>query len=146
MAKPESRRRFIIKTAAVTAGLSFGIPRLRAARFATEIKEEGSFNLKRDGRTISFSLPISGNLSAVEVRIFSKANTYIFEYDDTSTHAPKVENEQTQEVWMADFDKATLARKKSSREQRFPVVDLVEFLQKVLHFHLNVGLLLSRRH
>ncbi len=40
---------------------------------------------------------------------------------------------------MADFDKATLARKQSSREQRFPVVDLVvkEGMEAVIEFDLK---------
>ena len=82
-------------------------------------------NILRNGRTISFHMPLSSTVKTVEVRLFSKANDYIFEYDDESPYAPKVENEQTKAIWMAGFDEAAAARKTSSREQRFPVVDII---------------------
>lgn len=121
----ESRRHFIKKSAAATAGLTFGLSSLNAARLGELIRDNAHINWRRKGRKVSFKLPIPDDVSEVEVRLFSKANNYIFEYDDKSPYAPKVENEQTKAVWMADFDAAALERRKSSREQRFPVVDIM---------------------
>lgn len=125
MTQNNSRRSFIKKSAAATAGLSFGISSLNAARLGELIRDNAHINWNRKGRKVSFKLSVWDTISEVEVRLFSNANNYIFEYDDESPFAPKVENEQTKAVWMADFDAAALERKKSSREQRFPVVDLM---------------------
>ena len=113
------------KTAAATAGLSFGISALEASGVGGKNGVTNTIQLKRNGRTISINLPLPGNVPVVEVRFFSNANNYIFEYDDISPYAPTVDNEQTRAVWMASFDKSSASRRKSSREQRFPVVDLV---------------------
>ncbi len=124
MTNNSSRRRFIKKSSAVAAGLAFGLSQLNAARLGELIKENVPINWRRKGRKVAFKLSIPATISNVEVRLYSNANNYIFEYDDVSPHAPRVVNEQTKAVWMADFDEATKARKKSSREQRFPVVDV----------------------
>ncbi len=125
MTKNESRRSFIRKSAVTTAGLTFGLSGLNAARLGELIRENANINWSRKGRNVSFKLAIPADISEVEVRLFSNANNYIFEYDDESPFAPKVENEQTKAVWMTSFDEAAIARKKSSREQRFPVVDIM---------------------
>lgn len=124
MSNSESRRSFIKQSVTATAGLSFGVFNLGACSRGS-LGGNDSINYTRNGRLISFILPLDVKLSEVEVRLFSNANNYIFEYDDESPHAPKVEHEQTKAVWMADFDEATAARKKSSKEQRFPVVDIM---------------------
>ncbi|RED94667.1 twin-arginine translocation signal domain-containing protein [Marinoscillum furvescens] len=123
MLNSESRRNFLKKTAIATAGFSVGITTLSTA-CRQKVLGGKSFEVLRNGRTLSFQLPIEKDLSHIEVRLFSKANEYIFEYDDVSPHAPDVENEQTKDVWMPGFDEAAEARRKSSQEQRFPVVDL----------------------
>lgn len=123
MSNKESRRKFIKKSAVATAGLSLEVFGLGACASGSL---EGNDRIKftRNGRSISFTLDLPENRSKVEVRLFSHANTYIFEYDDVSPHAPEVENEQTRDVWMPGYDELADARKQSSREQRFPVVDL----------------------
>ncbi len=124
MSKYKSRRNFIKQSAAATAGLTFGMSALEAAHLVEKSKNS---NIKwdRNGRSISIQLPYSGDLSEVEVRLFSNANDYIFEYDDVSPYAPKEDNEQTRGVWTPDYEDKAVARRKSDREQRFPVVDLV---------------------
>lgn len=125
MSKHESRRDFIKKSAIATAGVSLGISAIATSCRKNVLKGGNTFEVIRNGRSFSFDLELNNSLSMVEIRIFSKANEYIFEYDDESPHAPKVTNEQTKAVWMADFDEATVLRKKSSKEQRFPVIDIM---------------------
>jgi len=125
MTQYESRRSFLAKTAAATAGLSFGGCTLNTARNKEDVGLPNAIQVTKKGRSIAFHLPLPDNIPVVEIRFFSNANQYIFEYDDVSPHAPKVDNDQTRGVWMASFDAGTEARKQSSREQRFPVVDLV---------------------
>ena len=139
MAKYESRRSFLTKTVAATAGLSLGGGTLNAARNKEEVGVPNAIQLTKKGRSISFHLPLPGSIPAVEVRLFSNANNYIFEYDDVSPHTPKVDNEQTRGVWMLSFDASTEARKKSSREQRFPVMDIAlkSGLEVVIEMNLN---------
>jgi hypothetical protein len=122
MTNEETRRRFLKRTALASAGLSIGIPALHAVGMEGTA---GAIQLKRKERSISFNLLLPGNIPEVEIRLFSKANHSIFEYSDISPHSPKEDNEQTRGVWMASFDKSTEARRKSSREERFPTVDLV---------------------
>lgn len=124
MPKNESRRSFLKKSAAATAGFSLGLTTLSAACRSKVLGGKGAIEVIRNGRSLSFKLPLTDDVSEVEFRLFSKANEYIFEYDDVSPHAPKVKNEQTKDVWMAGFDEAAENRRNSTREQRFPVVDL----------------------
>jgi hypothetical protein len=139
MAKYELRRTFLRDTAAATAGLSLGVSSLSTACTGGGIGGSSSIKLKRDGRSISISLPSPGNVPEVEVRLLSDANNYIFEYDDVSPHAPKADNEQTREVWLPDYDARAEARRQSSREQRFPVVDVVlkRGMEAVIEIDLN---------
>jgi|GEM_PF-1196104 len=124
MAYKESRRHFIKKSAVATAGLSLGISTLSVACRDKVLGGENTFKVIRNGRSLSFKLPVNLDVSQVEVRLFSKANEYIFEYDDVSPNAPKVQNEQTKDVWMAGFDEQADIRRNSGREQRFPTVDI----------------------
>ncbi len=124
MAKLESRRTLLKNTAKATAGLSLGAASFGAACVDGKPGGSGSIALERDGRSISISLPAPSDASALEVRVYSSANDYIFEYDDVSPHAPKEDNEQTRDVWIPGYDENAEARRRSSREQRFPVVDI----------------------
>ena len=139
MEKREPRREFITKAVTAAAGLSFGIPAPEAAVFSEGGEVANNINLTKNGRTISINLPLSDNVSEVEVRLFSDANNYIFEYSDISPHAPKEDNDQTRAVWMASFDRSTENRRRSGREERFPVVDLVlqRGMEAVIEFNLN---------
>ncbi|MEO9510940.1 MAG: hypothetical protein ABJN84_12745 [Flavobacteriaceae bacterium] len=125
MNKSESRRSFIKKSATASAGLTFGISTLNAAGLISVFGTNYNIDYKRSGRKISFNLPLKDNVPAVEVRLYSNANKYIFEYDDVSQNAPKVKNEQTKDVWMPGYDEQAVIRRQSSSEKRFPVVDLV---------------------
>ncbi len=120
------------------AGVSTGLLS-RAASASFPAKKESLLKVKRNGRLISLDCPLSDKVSTVEVRILSNANHTIFEYDDISPHAPNVDNEQTRGVWMTSYDKSTEARIRSSREQRFPVVDLAlkQGMEAVLVMNVN---------
>ena len=138
MTNNKSRRNFIKRSTAATAGLTFGMSALEAAHLV-EGRNKRNIKWKRNGRLISLNLPYSGDLSSVEVRLFSKANDFIFEYDDVSPYAPKVNNEQTRDVWMPGYDEQAEIRKQSSREQRFPVVDLAlnKGMEVVIEFNVK---------
>lgn len=118
----ESRRKFIKQSVTATACVSLGIPELSAC--SVWFRKRDGIHFTRNGRMISFTLDLERK-SKVEIRLFSRANNYIFEYDDISPYAPNMEHEHTKAVWMADFDKATFERRKSSRELRFPVIDIL---------------------
>ncbi|NND07641.1 MAG: hypothetical protein HKN87_14795 [Saprospiraceae bacterium] len=139
MIKYDGRRSFIAKTATMTAGLAVSVSALNAGCAAGNVGNSGNIKLKRYGRSISISLSLSDTVNLVDIRLFSGANRYIFEYDDVSPHAPKVENEQTKDVWMPGYDEMAAARRQSSREQRFPVVDVVlkEGMEAVIEFDLK---------
>ncbi|WP_406683260.1 twin-arginine translocation signal domain-containing protein [Seonamhaeicola sp. MEBiC1930] len=124
MSNYESRRGFIKKSAIATAGVSLGVSTLGLS-CRDNLETIDTFKVIRNGRSYSFSLPIGHELHHVMVRVYSRVNDYIFEYDDESPYVPKDKNEQTQAVWMTDFDEATVARKKSNKDQRFPVVDIM---------------------
>ena len=123
----------------VVAGVSTGLLSHAIAFASLPATEDTLLNVKRNGRLISLDLPVSGKASTVEVRLFSNANDYIFEYDDVSPHAPKADNEQTRDVWMPGYEARAEARRRSSREQRFPVVDLVlkQGMEAVIEMNVN---------
>jgi len=138
MAKRKSRRRFLAQTAAAAPGATLASSLLSTACGGSS---DGTRDLQveRVGRSISIRLSLPAGASRVEVRILSRANDYIFEYDDVSPYAPKVDNEQTREVWTPDYEAAAEARRNSSREQRFPVVDVVlqRGMETVVEMDLN---------
>ncbi len=140
MKQNKSRRIFIKKTVKASAGVTFGISTLNVANISRGIDDKHSIKYKRIGRTISFTLPIENKVSTIEVRLNSNANKYIFEYDDVSPYAPKVQNEQTKDVWMPGYDEQADLRRSSSIEKRFPVVDIVvkPNMEAVLDFDLVV--------
>ena len=138
MATEKTRRDFLTTATAVTAGLP-----LAAVAFNTAVADErdgtsSGILLTKHGRSISIKLAVPENLHAVEVRLYSHANDNIFEYDDISPHAPKVDNEQTRGVWTVEYDEKQKARRQSSREQRFPVVDFV--LQKDMEAVVDIDM------
>lgn len=116
----DSRRRFVTRTAAISAGL------LLPGTGCVSGDPAGSdgMTVKRDGRKISTTASLAGE-TEVEVRIRSDANAYIFEYDDVSPHAPTSGHPETRDVWKPGYEASAEARRQSSREQRFPVVDIV---------------------
>jgi hypothetical protein len=134
-----NRRDFIRSSSMVAAGASTGLLSRAVASASFPAKKDTLLKVKRIGRLISLDCPLSGKVSSVEVRILSNANNTIFEYDDISPHAPKVDNEHTRGVWMPSYDKSTEARRRSSREQRFPVVDLVlkQGMEAVIVMNVN---------
>jgi hypothetical protein len=123
MSKFESRRSFLTKTAAATAGLTFGISALNSCRFDRAFGMN-KIRVARNGRSISIELPLSGKLSEVEVRLFSNANHSIFEYSDVSPYAPKTEHTQTGVVFDPKWGKKEEFDRLANRELRFPVVDV----------------------
>ena len=125
MPNQKTRRHFLATATAATAGLSFGVAVSNAAAVQGNQNDADGISLKQDGRSISMDLAVPNNPRAVEVRIYSHANDNIFEYDDISPHVPKVDNEQTRGVWTVEYDQKAKARMQSSREQLFPVVDIV---------------------
>jgi len=139
MAKYETRRNLLKNTATATAGLSLGISSLHTSCTGGRTGDPIDIEVKRDGRSISIHLPAPDDVIEVEVRILSEANNYIFEYDDVSPHAPKADNEQTREVWTPDYAARAESRRRSSREQRFPVVDLVlkQGMEAVIEIDMN---------
>ena len=133
-----NRRDFITSSSIVVVGISTGLLSREVASASYPARKDILLNVKRNGRLISLDLPLSGKVSTVEVRLFSNANNYIFEYDDVSPYAPKADNEQTREVWIPEYEARAEARRQSSREQRFPVVDLV--LKKGMEAVIEINL------
>lgn len=123
MTQRESRRRFVKRTAAAAAGVSIGVPLLGTGCAGDGTATSGGITVVRAGRRISVSSSLPDE-TAVEVRIHSAANEFIFEYDDISPHAPTSDHEETKDVWVPGYEDAAEARRQSSREQRFPVVDV----------------------
>ncbi len=119
MTERESRRRFIRRTAEAAVGVSI----LGSGCAGDGAATSGGMTVERDVRRISITASLPGE-TAVEVRIHTVANEYIFEYDDVSPHAPTSGHEETKEVWVPGYEDAAEARRQSSREQRFPVVDV----------------------
>ncbi|MDQ8182917.1 hypothetical protein [Pelagicoccus sp. SDUM812005] len=122
MDKLNSRRNFLKKTVAASAGLSFTMTGIGTANAKGR---SGALRWDRKGRRITVRMPAPSSVSTVEIRIHSSANDYIWEYSDISPDAPKVDHEQTRGVWMESFDKGIEELMNSSQEERFPTVDFV---------------------
>ena len=137
MAKYDSRRQFIQQTAGAAAGLSLVGSSFNTACSSGNPGSRG-IELTRAGRSISVRLTSLPDVAEVEVRIASGANHYIFEYDDVSPHAPKADNEQTRAVWTPDYEESAEARRRSTREQRFPVVDVA--LQRGMEAVIDIAM------
>ena len=118
------RRIFIKYSGATIVGVSTGLLSFAACDSNSGGKVK-SLKVNQNGRLISISRPVSGNLTEVEVCIFSDANQRIFEYSDVSPFAPQAERAQTGEVFDPDWGKKEERDRLANRELRFPVVDIV---------------------
>lgn len=124
MEECESRRRFIVKAATAATGLSFGMSALPSCHFERNFGAN-KIKVNRSGRLLVIELPVSEEITRVEIRLFSAANNKIIEYSDVSPFAPQAESAQTGEVFDPDWGKKEEKDRQANRELRFPVVDLV---------------------